>query len=88
MDIIKGDILTLEKEKYIVVETLNHKDNSYIFTNKLLNDEEISKEYNIFKVDSNYVENIESDELYNLLLEKFKDLLSKDLNHFLERNNN
>lgn len=82
MDIIKGDVLTLENEKYIVIETLNYQKNNYIFTDKLKNNE-ISKEYNIFKVDGDYVEMIED----NMeLTEKFKELINEDLNSFLERN--
>lgn len=82
MDIIKGDVLTLKNDKYIVIETLNYQNNNYIFTDKLKNNE-ISKEYNIFKVDGDYVEMIED----NMeLTEKFKELINEDLNSFLERN--
>lgn len=82
MDIIKGDVLTLKNDKYIVIETLNYQNNNYIFTDKLKNNE-ISKEYNIFKVDGDYVEMIED----NMeLTEKFKELINEDLNGFLERN--
>ena len=82
MDITKGDVLTLKNDKYIVIETLNYQNNNYIFTDKLKNNE-ISKEYNIFKVDGDYVEMIED----NMeLTEKFKELINEDLNGFLERN--
>ena len=54
MDIMKGDVLTLKNDKYIVIETLNYQNNNYIFTDKLNNDE-VCKEYNIIKIDGDYV---------------------------------
>ena len=85
MDIIKGDVLTLENEKYIVIETLNHLNNNYIFTDKLKNNE-VSKEYNIFKVNGDFVEIVNDELLNNELTERFKELINEDLNSFLERN--
>lgn len=85
MDIMKGDVLTLKNDKYIVIETLNYQNNNYIFTDKLNNDE-VCKEYNIFKIDGDYVEIIEDKILNNELTEKFKKLINEDLNYFLERN--
>ena len=85
MDIMKGDVLTLKNDKYIVIETLNYQNNNYIFTDKLNNDE-VCKEYNIFKIDGDYVEIIEDKILNNELTEKFIKLINEDLNYFLERN--
>lgn len=83
MDFVIGDLLTIEGNKYMTLETLTHENNQYIFVNKVLNDEEVSDEYYIFKVLKNGVKLITDEDVINILIPKFQELLKKDIKELI-----
>ena len=50
MKLLKGDVLSINNQDYIVIECLNYNYETYIFTNQLLNEEEVSENHYIFKI--------------------------------------
>ena len=79
MSVIKGDLLTIEGIKYITLETLSYEGNDYAFVNKVTVNEEITDEYYIFKVNGNNIVIVVDDNLRNILIPKFEELLRKDI---------
>ena len=79
MSVIKGDLLTIEGIKYITLETLSYEGNEYAFVNKVTENEEITEEYYIFKVNGDNVMIVVDDNLRNILIPKFEELLRKDI---------
>lgn len=86
MDIVIGDLLTIEGEKYITLQKLTYENNDYIFVNKVIDEENIGEEFFIFKIVNNGIIIVESDNLRNILIPKFEELLKKDINKILEEN--
>lgn len=83
MDIVMGDLLTVEGKKYITLETLIYENNKYAFVNKVINEEEVSDEYYIFKIVDGGIRIVVEDKLKNILIPKFQELLKKDINELL-----
>ena len=79
MSVIKGDLLTIEGIKYITLETLSYEGNEYAFVNKVTENEEITEEYYIFKVNGDNIVIVVDDNLRNILIPKFEELLRKDI---------
>ena len=50
MEIVVGDLITVEGVQYITLEKLTHEGNNYIFVNKVINEEELTDEFYIFKI--------------------------------------
>ena len=86
MDLKKGDVLSINNQDYIVIECLNYNYETYIFTNQLINEEEVSENHYIFKITNDNAIVITDENLINILLDKFKDLINQDLNYFLDKN--
>lgn len=86
MDIVIGDLLTIEGEKYITLEKLTYENNDYIFVNKVIDENNLTEEFYIFKIVNNGIIIVESDNLRNILIPKFEELLKKDINKILEEN--
>lgn len=85
MDFIVGDLLTVEGEKYITLEVLSYENNNYAFVNKVTSDEEITDEYYIFKaLEDDNIKIVVEENLRNTLLEKFEELIKKDVQQILE----
>lgn len=84
MDIVIGDLLTIEGNKYITLETLMYEGNKYAFVNKTLNEEEITDEYYIFKIVNDKIMKVTEENLIKTLFPRFKELLEKDINNILE----
>jgi hypothetical protein len=86
MEIVIGDLLTIEGKQYITLEKLTYEGNEYIFVNKIINEEEVSDEFYIFKIVDEGVRIIVEDDLRNTLITKFEELLKKDIKELLQEN--
>lgn len=86
MDIVIGDLLTIEGEKYITLQKLTYENDDYIFVNKVIDENNLTEEFYIFKIVNNGIIIVESDNLRNILISKFEELLKKDINKILEEN--
>lgn len=83
MDIVMGDLLTVEGKKYITLETLTYENDKYAFVNKVIDEETVSDEYYIFKILNNGVKMVINDELRNILIPKFQEKLKQNINELL-----
>lgn len=86
MEIVVGDLITVEGVQYITLEKLTHEGNNYIFVNKVINEEELTDEFYIFKINGDNIRIIVEDDLRKTLLPKFEELLKKDINELLQEN--
>ncbi|MBQ8681512.1 MAG: hypothetical protein IJ509_01190 [Bacilli bacterium] len=85
MDIAIGDLLTIEGKKYITLEKTTYENNEYLFVNEVTNDEEdVTEDFYILKVVDDKVRIIVEEELKNVLIPKFQQLLEKDIKELLE----
>lgn len=79
MNIIKGDLLTINDSKYITLEILKYDGDDYAFVGKVTNDDEITDEFYIFKLVGNNIEIVANDNLKNILITRFEELLKEDI---------
>lgn len=86
MELVKGDVIEVNNENYIIIETLNYNYEKYMFVNKLQTEEEIGEEFYIFKQNNTKADKITDENLINILMEKFKKLINNDLNELLNKN--
>lgn len=84
MNIVIGDLLTVEGEKYITLQKINYEGFDYVFVNKTVSDDEVSDEFYIMKVVNDGVSIVIEEELKNILIPKFQELLIKDMNELLK----
>ena len=84
MEIVVGDLITVEGVQYITLEKLTYEGNNYIFVNKVLNEEEVSDEFYIFEEKQDGVRMEVEDDLRNKLLPKIEELLKKDIKDLLQ----
>ncbi len=77
-----GNIVTLENNvEYLILEELTHEDNKkYVYTVRTLEDETPTDEFIIYEVmkvnDDEYLKDIDNKELYDELIEEFKDIVA------------
>lgn len=79
-----GNIITLDNnEEYLVLEQIEEEGKKYIYTVKVLEDDKPSNDSLIFEVlvdtSGEYVRNIDDKELYDDLLDEFKDIVAEKL---------
>lgn len=86
MNIIKGDIIGVNNNNYIVIETLNYNYEKYAFVNELNENEDIGENYYIFKIDNDTAIKLTDEDMINKLLEKFKDLINEDIDNIININ--
>lgn len=79
MNIVVGDLLTIEGEKYITLEMVNYNGNEYAFVNKMTEAEEATDEFYIFEILDDSISIVTDDSLKDILILKFQDLLQKDI---------
>lgn len=84
MDVVIGDLLTIEGKKYITLEVLDYEGSNYIFTNLMTDDEETTEDFYIFRVINNEVEMVLEEKLKNILIPKFQKLLENDLKKIID----
>lgn len=84
MDVVIGDLLTIEGKKYITLEVLDYEGSNYVFTNLMTDDEETTEDFYIFRVINNEVEMVLEEKLKNILIPKFQELLENDLKKIID----
>lgn len=83
MDLTNGTIITVKEKRYIIIETLMHNNKTYVFTNEIKGEEELTEDYYIFQLINNNVNLITNEEEINILLDKFQEKLKKTIEEFL-----
>lgn len=76
-----GNIVTLENDlEYLILEELTKESKKYIYTVRTLKDETLTDEFLIFEVltntDGEYVKPVDDKNLYDNLIEEFKDIVA------------
>lgn len=79
MDFNVGDVLTVDGEKYIILELLDYENRNYSFVNKVMVEEDFSEEFYIFELLGNSIKIVNDDKLKNILLPKFEEMLNNDI---------
>ena len=79
MDIKVADLLTIKNEKYIVLEMLSYDGNNYAFVNKMTGDENATEDFYILNILNDNVVFVEDDNLKNVLIPMFQNLLKEDI---------
>ena len=83
MDLLNATVFTLKNKKYIIIETIAHSDKTYVFTNEIVNEEDLSEDYYIFEAINDKFNLITDKELINILLPEFQEKLKKTIEKFL-----
>jgi len=81
MKIVLGDLLTINKEKYLVLDSLLHNGQSYVFVNKLTLDENSTKEFYVFKVIGNTINIVKNKNV----LDEILPLFSKNVQNLIDK---
>ena len=79
MDIKVADLLTVKNEKYIVLEMLSYEGSNYAFVNKMTGDENTTEDFYILNILNDNVVFVEDDNLKNVLIPMFQNLLKEDI---------
>lgn len=79
MIVKRADVLNVGGVKYITLESLMYKDGEYVFVNKVDNNEEITEDFYIMRVDGDSAKIVIDENLAGILLPKFQQLLRSDL---------
>lgn len=79
-----GNIVTLENnQEYLLLEELVHDSKKYVYSVRTLEDETPTDEFIIFEVveidNDSYLKNIEDKNLYDELIEEFRDIVADKL---------
>ena len=79
MDIVVGDLLTIEEKKYIVISSIVYEGKKYFFTNLIKENEELTGEYFIFTGNLSAMEMVIDDKVRSILLPKFEMAIKTDI---------
>ena len=79
MNITKGDLLTINNNKYITLEILKYEGENYALVGEVTNEDKITDEFYIFKLINNNIEIVVDNNLKNILITKFEELLKDDI---------
>lgn len=76
-----GNIVTLENnQEYLLLEELLHENKNYVYAVRTLEDDTPTDEFIIFEVvnsgDDYYLKDVDNKELYDELIEEFKDIVA------------
>lgn len=86
MNLVKGDVISVNGNNYIVIETINYNYEKYAFVNELNDDEDIGENYYIFKIENDNAIKLTDEVMINKLLEKFKVLINEDIENIISIN--
>lgn len=81
MKIVLGDLLTINNEKYIVLDSILLNGQSYVFVNKLTPDENSTKEFYVFKVIGNTINIVKNKNILDDILPLF----SKNVQNLIDK---
>ena len=85
MIITNGDVLTIKEDKYLVVETARYEEMDYLFANKLLENEDLSKEYYVMKKTETGVLLVTDEKVLEVILPVFQNKIQKDIEKYNEQ---
>lgn len=76
-----GNIVTLENDiEYLILEELEHDGRKFVYTVRTLEDETPTDEFIIYEAikadDGEYLKDVDNKELYEELIEEFKDIVA------------
>ena len=86
MELNKGDVINVNSNDYIVIETLNYNYEKYAFVNELNEKEDIGDNYYIFKIENDFAIKLTDEIMIKKLLEKFENLVKEDINNIININ--
>lgn len=81
MKIVLGNLLTINNEKYIVLDSILLNGQSYVFVNKLTPDENSTKEFYVFKVIGNTINIVKNKNILDDILPLF----SKNVQNLIDK---
>ena len=84
--ISNGDVLTINNNKYLVLESARYEEVDYIFTNKLDKDENTSEEYFVMKKNNGGVLFVTDKKILDIILPVFSNKIQKDIEKYNEEN--
>lgn len=85
MNILIGDLLTIEGKKYVVMEVLSYNNENYAFVNMMTNEEEATDKFFIFKIiDDDNIRFVVDEEVKKVLLPKFQEMLENDIKNLIQ----
>ena len=81
MKIVLGDLLTINNVMYIVLDSILLNSQSYVFVNKLMPDENSTKEFYVFKVIGNTINIVKN----KSVLDDILPLFSKNVQNLIDK---
>lgn len=81
-----GDVLTINNNKYLVLESARYEEVDYIFTNKLDQDENTTEEYFVMKKNNGGVLFVTDKKILDIILPVFSNKIQKEIEKFNEEN--
>ena len=85
MNIVIGDLLTIEGKKYVVMEVLAYNNENYAFVNMMTEEEEATDKFFVFKIiDDENIRIVIDEEVKKVLLPKFQEMLTNDIKNLFE----
>ena len=73
MNLENGVIMTIDTNRYIIIDTIVHDNTKYLFTNEIKGEENLTEDYYIFRVNGEKVKIVKDEELISKLLPIFKE---------------
>lgn len=81
-----GDVLTINNNKYLVLESARYEEVDYIFTNKLDQDENTTEEYFVMKKNNGGVLFVTDKKILDIILPVFSNKIQKEIEKYNEEN--
>ena len=78
MNIEKYNTFTIENKEYYILDKKDYKNNTYIYVN-MLEDDDISDNFYVYKLNNNKLEKIEDSIILKEILPLFIDSLEKEV---------
>ena len=84
MKVISGDLLTIRSEKYLVLDVMEYGGEDYAFSNKMIELEQPTKDYCVFKLVGEGVIRISDNKVLDVLLPRFSSSVQKMVDSYIE----
>jgi len=82
--VVQGDLITLDGEDYLILDTLTYNGIDYAFANKMTNDEQPTKEFYTYEIDGDEVSIVEEKEILDIVLPMFSEKIQKIIDNIQE----
>lgn len=86
MNLSNGDIITVNNNEYLVLESARYEDVDYIFVNKLTKTEETTEEYSVFQKNGNGVLLVTDQKVLEVILPVFSNKIQKIAEEYNQEN--